>query len=113
MSKPFTLIAALVLLAVAAAHAYRLYAHLSIVVGGHDIPLWVSWPGAAVAALFILRRSLIFGEFLADLLLRRRLRARRSGGRRAERKRRAREHHAARDAFPIVPAAVHDRLQSG
>jgi hypothetical protein len=51
MGKPFTYIAALLLLVVAAAHAYRLYAGLSIVVGAHDIPLWVSWPGAIVPAL--------------------------------------------------------------
>jgi hypothetical protein len=49
MSKPFTMLAALVLLAVAAAHAYRLFAGLAVLVGGHDIPLWVSWPGAIVS----------------------------------------------------------------
>ena len=51
MSKTFTFLAAVVLLAVAAAHAYRLYANVSVVVGGHDVPLWASWPGAAVAGL--------------------------------------------------------------
>lgn len=51
MSKPFTHIAGLVLLVVAAVHAYRLYAGLTIVAAGHDIPMWVSWPGAIVAAL--------------------------------------------------------------
>jgi hypothetical protein len=51
MSKPFTHIAALLLLVVAAAHAYRLYAGLAVVVGRHDIPMWASWPGAIVAAL--------------------------------------------------------------
>jgi hypothetical protein len=50
----------------------------------------------------VLRSTLIFGEFMADLLLRRRLRARCSGGRRSERTRRAREHHAARDAAEIA-----------
>jgi hypothetical protein len=50
MSKPFTTLSVLVLLAVAAAHAYRLYAHISVAVGGHDVPLWASWPGAIGAA---------------------------------------------------------------
>ena len=51
MAKPFTMVAALVLLVVAAAHAYRLVAGVTVIVGGHDVPLWVSWPGAIVAAL--------------------------------------------------------------
>ena len=51
MSKPFTIIGAIVLLVVAAAHAYRLYAGLPVVVGGHDIPMDASWIAAAVAAL--------------------------------------------------------------
>jgi hypothetical protein len=49
--KPFTTIAGLLLLAVAAAHAYRLYTHAMISVAGHDVPLWVSWPGAIVGGL--------------------------------------------------------------
>ena len=49
--KLFTSLAAVLLLAVAAAHAYRLYAHISVVVGSHDIPLWVSWPGAIITGL--------------------------------------------------------------
>jgi hypothetical protein len=49
---------------------------------------------AAVAALVALRRILIFGVRLAELLLRRRLRDHRSGCR-AERKRRAGERYAA------------------
>ena len=49
MSKPFTIIAALVFLVVAAAHAYRLYAHLAVTVGSHDIPMSLSWAGAVVA----------------------------------------------------------------
>jgi hypothetical protein len=51
MSRPFSHIAGLVLLIVAAAHAYRLYAGLTLVVAGHDIPMWVSWPAAIVAAI--------------------------------------------------------------
>jgi len=51
MSKPFARIAGLVLLIVALLHAYRLYAGLTIVVAGHDIPMWVSWPAGIVAAI--------------------------------------------------------------
>src|ERR1700757_2304282 len=50
---------------------------------------------AAIALLWALRRTLIFGVFLADLLLRLRLRDRCSGPRRAERKHRTGEHQAA------------------
>jgi hypothetical protein len=49
--KPFTLIAALVFLAVAAAHAYRIYAGLAVAVGDHTIPMSLSWAGAVIAAL--------------------------------------------------------------
>ena len=51
MAKPFTMITALLLLIVAAAHVYRLIAGIPIVAGGHDVPIWVSWPGAIVPAL--------------------------------------------------------------
>lgn len=52
MSKPFTIIAALLFLLGAAAHAYRLYAGgFAIAVAGHDVPLWASWPAAIVALL--------------------------------------------------------------
>ena len=50
---------------------------------------------AAVAALIVLRRPLIFGVRLTDLLLRRRFWDHRSGCRRAEGERRASEHYAA------------------
>ena len=49
MTRPFTMLAGLLLLVVAAAHAYRLYAGLAITIGSHAVPLWVSWPGAVVA----------------------------------------------------------------
>ncbi len=53
MSKPFTMIAALVLLLAAAAHAYRLYSGAVVItIGGNDLPMWVSWP-AAIIALFL------------------------------------------------------------
>jgi hypothetical protein len=51
MSKPFTLIAAIVFLIVAAAHAYRIYTGFPVTVGAHDIPMMASWIGGAVAAL--------------------------------------------------------------
>jgi hypothetical protein len=50
MSKPFTTIAALLFLIVAAVHGYRLYSGaIAISVAGHDVPLWASWAGGAVA----------------------------------------------------------------
>jgi hypothetical protein len=49
--KPFTTIAALVFFVVAAAHAYRIYAGLAVHVGGHDVPMTLSWVGAVVSAL--------------------------------------------------------------
>ena len=49
--KPFTTIAALVLLIVAAAHVYRLVVGLSVSIDGHILPMWISWVGAAFAAL--------------------------------------------------------------
>ena len=50
---------------------------------------------AAIALLWALRRTLIFGVFLADLLLRLRVRDRCGGRRCAEREHRTGEHHAA------------------
>jgi hypothetical protein len=48
--KPFTTIAALILLIVAGVHAWRLYSGaIEIVVAGHVIPVWASWPGAIIA----------------------------------------------------------------
>jgi hypothetical protein len=51
MSKPFTIIAAIIFLLVAAAHAYRAYAGLAVVVGGHEIPVMASWIAAGVSAV--------------------------------------------------------------
>ena len=46
------MIAAIVFFAVAAAHAYRAYTGAVIFVAlGHIIPLWVSWPAAAISLL--------------------------------------------------------------
>ena len=47
--RPFTLLAAILFLAFAAIHAYRLFAdHFDIVVAGHDVPLMASWGFLAV-----------------------------------------------------------------
>ena len=51
MSKPFTTLGAIVFLVVAAAHAYRIYSGLTVVVGGHEISMMVSWAGAGVTAV--------------------------------------------------------------
>ena len=51
MSKPFATVGAIVFLVVAAAHAYRIYAGLSVTVGAHDIPIMASWAGLVAAAL--------------------------------------------------------------
>lgn len=46
--KPFTTIAALLFLLVAAAHAYRLSVGWAIAAGPYDIPMWVSYGGVIV-----------------------------------------------------------------
>lgn len=46
--KPFTMLAALLFLIVAAVHAYRIYAAWAITVGPYDIPMWVSYGGVIV-----------------------------------------------------------------
>ena len=51
MAKLFTTIAGLLLLLGAAAHGYRLYRPFEIIIAGHNIPLWYSWPAAIIAAL--------------------------------------------------------------
>jgi len=52
MSKPFTVIAAIIFLIVAAAHAYRAYTGVTVVVDGHEVPMMASWIGGVIAALF-------------------------------------------------------------
>lgn len=49
--KPFTLIAAILLLIVSVAHAYRLVTHFSVSVDGSAVPMVASWIGVAVAGL--------------------------------------------------------------
>lgn len=50
MSRPFTIVAAIILLAVAAAHVFRIAAGVAVMVGSHDIPLVASWVVAVIAA---------------------------------------------------------------
>jgi hypothetical protein len=57
--KPFTMLAALVFLVVAAVHAYRAYAGWTIIVGPYDIPMWVSYGGVILPLIlsFLLFRE--------------------------------------------------------
>jgi hypothetical protein len=49
--KPFTIISALLFLVIAAAHAYRAYAGLPVVVADMQIPIMASWICAGVTAI--------------------------------------------------------------
>jgi hypothetical protein len=50
-SRPFTMIAAIIFLAMAVLHAYRLVTHFQIVLGSHVIPMSVSWLGIVIPGL--------------------------------------------------------------
>ena len=50
MARAFSTIAGLLLLIGAAVHGYRLYHPFEIIIGHQEIPIWYSWPTAAVAA---------------------------------------------------------------
>jgi hypothetical protein len=50
MSRPFTIIGALIFFAVATAHIFRIAAGLSVMIGSQNIPMVASWIAAAVAA---------------------------------------------------------------
>ena len=50
-SRPFTMIAAIIFLAMALAHAYRLATHFQIVIGSHVLPMSLSWIAMLVTAL--------------------------------------------------------------
>lgn len=50
MSRPFTLIAALLLFVVALGHGYRIMNNFDVTIGPHVIPMMASWIGAVVAA---------------------------------------------------------------
>ncbi len=49
--KPFTLIGAILFLLVAAAHVYRAYMALPVVIDGHPISVMASWIAAAVSGV--------------------------------------------------------------
>lgn len=52
--KPFTIIAAILLLAVAICHAYRAYAGFDFIYGTIHIPIVASWVAAGVTAFLAL-----------------------------------------------------------
>lgn len=52
--KPFTLIAAILFLIVAAAHAYRLATGFPVVIGNQPLPISASWLGLAIGLLLAL-----------------------------------------------------------
>ena len=47
-TKPFTMIAALIFLVMALAHAYRLATHFQVTLGSHSISPTISWVAIAV-----------------------------------------------------------------
>jgi len=51
MTRPFTLVAAIVFGLMALVHAYRLMTHFQLVIGTHVIGEAVSWAGMVVAAI--------------------------------------------------------------
>ena len=50
-NRPFTLIAAIIFLVMALAHLLRLFTNFQIVLGSHDLPMWVSIAGLVIAGL--------------------------------------------------------------
>lgn len=50
-TRPFTMLAAAIFLAMALLHAYRLVTHFQIIVGSHTIGLNLSWVAIAVTLL--------------------------------------------------------------
>ena len=60
MSRPFTLIAALIFALMALLHVYRLFTHFQVILGSHTIPMWVSYLGVivpGVLAIMLYRES--------------------------------------------------------
>ena len=51
MTRPFTLIAALIFTCMALLHVYRLFTAFQIIVGSHTIPMWISYLGIIVPGL--------------------------------------------------------------
>jgi hypothetical protein len=50
-NKPFTMLAVVIFAVIALLHAYRLVTHFHVVLGSHDIPMWVSYVGVLIPAL--------------------------------------------------------------
>jgi len=50
MSRPFTIVGAIILLVFAVAHIFRIAAGVAVMVGSHDVPMIASWIAAAIAA---------------------------------------------------------------
>ena len=60
MTRPITMIAALIFFGVALLHVYRLLVQFQIVIGSHTIPMWWSYFGVVIPALLailLLRES--------------------------------------------------------
>jgi TRAP-type C4-dicarboxylate transport system permease small subunit len=49
MTRPFTMIAALIFAIMALLHVYRLFTHFQVVLGSHEIPMWMSYVAIVVA----------------------------------------------------------------
>jgi len=60
MTRPFTLIAAMIFTIIALLHVYRLFTQFQVVLGSHEIPMWVSYLGVlvpGVLAVMLYRES--------------------------------------------------------
>lgn len=51
MTRPFTMIAAIIFALMALVHAYRILTHFQVIVGTHVIPHGVSWVAIVVTAV--------------------------------------------------------------
>jgi len=49
MTRPFTLIAALIFALMSLIHVYRLFTDFQVVLGSHVIPMWASYVAIVVA----------------------------------------------------------------
>lgn len=49
-SRPFTWIAAAIFALMAIVHILRLFTHFRVVLGSHEIPMWLSYVAIVVAA---------------------------------------------------------------
>lgn len=50
MSRPFTLLSALLFFVVAAGHGYRIMQNYDVTIGPYAVPMMASWVGAVVTA---------------------------------------------------------------